>query len=58
VAILRTRCAPGDGESPLALVLGIHVLVTKEADDIGDMSKHKQMAGHKGFAKPRERIIN
>jgi hypothetical protein len=37
--------------------LGIHVLVTKEAYDTGDMRKRMQIAGHKGFAKPRERII-
>jgi hypothetical protein len=38
--------------------LGIHVVVTKEAYDTGDMHKRMQIAGHKGFANPRERIIN
>jgi pyruvate kinase len=48
---------PRETASRLALVLGIHVLVTKEAYDTGDMRKRMQIAGHKGFAKPRERII-
>jgi hypothetical protein len=38
-------------------VVGIHAVVTKEAYDIGDMPKRMQIAGHKGFVNPRERII-
>ena len=34
------------------------MVVTKEAYDTGDMHKRMQIAGHKGFANPRERIIN
>jgi pyruvate kinase len=44
--------------SRLALVWGVHAVVTKDAYDIDDMSKRAcKLAGREGFAKPRERII-
>ncbi|HTV34085.1 MAG TPA: pyruvate kinase [Methylocella sp.] len=42
----------------LALVWGVHAVVTKDAYDIADMSKRAcKFAGREGFAKAQERII-
>ena len=42
----------------LALVWGVHAVVTKDAYDIDDMSKRAcKFAGREGFAKAQERII-
>jgi pyruvate kinase len=42
----------------LALVWGVHAIITKDAHDVNDMSKRAcKFAGREGFAKPGERII-
>lgn len=44
--------------SRLALVWGVHAVVTKDAHDVDDMARRAcKFAGREGFAKPRERII-
>ncbi|MCI0601102.1 MAG: pyruvate kinase [Beijerinckiaceae bacterium] len=47
-----------DTASRLALVWGVHAVVTKDANDVDDMTKRAcKLAGREGFAKPGERII-
>ena len=42
----------------LALVWGVHAVVTKDADDVDDMAKRAcKLAGREGFAKAQDRII-
>ncbi|WGJ15141.1 pyruvate kinase [Methylocapsa sp. D3K7] len=42
----------------LALVWGVHAVVTKDAHDVDDMSKRAcKFAGREGFAKAQERVI-
>jgi pyruvate kinase len=44
--------------SRLALVWGVHALVTNDAHDIDDMARRAcKFAGREGFAKPGERIL-
>jgi pyruvate kinase len=44
--------------SRLALVWGVHAVVTKDAHDIDDMSRRAcKFAGREGFAKSSERVI-
>jgi pyruvate kinase len=42
----------------LALVWGVHAVVTEDAHDVGDMAKRAcELAGREGFAKAQDRII-
>ena len=42
----------------LALVWGVHAVVTKDADNVDDMAKRAcKLAGREGFAKAQDRII-
>jgi pyruvate kinase len=45
-------------ETAVALVWGVHAVVTKDADDVDDMAKRAcKLAGREGFAKAQDRII-